>query len=244
MPFTPAHTAIVLPFLKSRWFSATGLIIGSMSPDFEYFFKMSVSSRYSHTFWGIFYFNIPVALLLALLFHEVVKVALVRNLPRFFQCRLQPMLQFKFVAYLKTHVWIFFVSVFIGAVSHLVWDGFTHSNGFFVVELPLIYRDSIIPFDGARYPLWYALQHISTLIGFLIVTVYFVNQKADEENHPSPGFIYWIGVLVTSFVITGIRFEFNFLGAFYGDLIVTGISAFTISLIIAGIAYRLIARHG
>ncbi|MFZ6000047.1 MAG: DUF4184 family protein, partial [Bacteroidota bacterium] len=27
MPFTPAHTVAVLPLLKSRWFSATGLII-------------------------------------------------------------------------------------------------------------------------------------------------------------------------------------------------------------------------
>ena len=56
MPFTPAHPAIVLPLIRSRYFSATGLIIGSLSPDFEYFFKMSVDSIYSHSKGGIILF--------------------------------------------------------------------------------------------------------------------------------------------------------------------------------------------
>jgi hypothetical protein len=42
MPFTFAHPAIVLPLkhLPKRWYSLTGLIIGSMTPDFEYFIRM------------------------------------------------------------------------------------------------------------------------------------------------------------------------------------------------------------
>ncbi|WP_240482010.1 DUF4184 family protein [Flavobacterium psychrophilum] len=39
MPFTFSHPAIILPlrYLPRQWFSLTGLIIGSLTPDFEYF---------------------------------------------------------------------------------------------------------------------------------------------------------------------------------------------------------------
>ncbi len=40
MPFTFAHPAAVLPFMKkqSKYISVTALILGSMAPDFEYFY--------------------------------------------------------------------------------------------------------------------------------------------------------------------------------------------------------------
>ena len=98
MPFTPAHPAIVLPFLKIKpeRVSATALVIGSIAPDFEYFFKMSVSGQHSHTLLGILYFDIPVTIGLAFLFHGVVKRNLIANLPAFFQYRFQPILQLEF----------------------------------------------------------------------------------------------------------------------------------------------------
>ena len=50
MPFTFAHPAIVLPFYKKpKFFSMTTLIIGSMSPDFEYFLRVKIKSDMSHT---------------------------------------------------------------------------------------------------------------------------------------------------------------------------------------------------
>ena len=41
MPFTFSHPAAVLPLrlLPRHWFSLTGLVIGSMVPDFEYFLR-------------------------------------------------------------------------------------------------------------------------------------------------------------------------------------------------------------
>ena len=53
MPFTPAHTALVLPFIQKRYLSATGLIAGSVAPDFEYFFKMSTNGVHGHTIPGL-----------------------------------------------------------------------------------------------------------------------------------------------------------------------------------------------
>ena len=87
MPFTPAHTAIILPLLRfdNRYVSSTALIIGSMAPDFEYFLKFSVDSKFSHTWSGVLYFDIPVVIFLALIFHGVVKNNLIHNLPRWLQ---------------------------------------------------------------------------------------------------------------------------------------------------------------
>jgi hypothetical protein len=51
MPFTASHPAIILPliYLPGKWISLTGLVIGSMTPDFEYFERMSVQSDYSYS---------------------------------------------------------------------------------------------------------------------------------------------------------------------------------------------------
>jgi hypothetical protein len=56
MPFTFAHPAVVLPggYLPKQWLSLTGLVVGSRTPDFEYFFRWRVLSLYSHTLAGIF----------------------------------------------------------------------------------------------------------------------------------------------------------------------------------------------
>ena len=76
MPFTFSHPAIVLPFLKTKKLSATGLIVGSMCPDFEYFIRMKVQSSISHTFLGLIVFNLPIGLLATFLFHEIIKNSL------------------------------------------------------------------------------------------------------------------------------------------------------------------------
>ena len=81
MPFTFSHPAIILPlnYLSKKWFSITGLVIGSLSPDFEYFIRMKIESNYSHTFWGIFYFDLPLGIMLTFIFHNIVKNELFEN---------------------------------------------------------------------------------------------------------------------------------------------------------------------
>ncbi|MDF2679050.1 MAG: hypothetical protein K0R47_240 [Brevibacillus sp.] len=71
MPFTFAHPAIVLPLRESRSFHFPALIIGSMAPDFEYFFRMQAYSAYSHTILGVFYMDVPLVIGLWLLFARV-----------------------------------------------------------------------------------------------------------------------------------------------------------------------------
>ena len=57
MPFTFAHPAAIIP-INSRFkskFCLTGLVLGSMAPDFEYFIRLKPYSAYGHNLIGFLY---------------------------------------------------------------------------------------------------------------------------------------------------------------------------------------------
>ena len=237
MPFTPAHVSIVLPLLRIRpqLISATALVIGSIAPDFEYFLKMSVSAEHGHTLLGIFYFDIPITIVSAFLFHGLVKRNLIANLPVFFQYRFQEVVSLDFKQYFKSHYWVVMISAGVGSFSHIVWDAFTHNNGFFVQRISL-YKQVSIPFDGVRYPLFYALQHLSTIVGLTILILYIWFMK-ERKNIPvnRPSFSYWAIILLTSCSVIFLRFGFNMQSLNLGDFVVSSISAILVAVFIGGL---------
>src|SRR6478609_2941554 len=103
MPFTFSHPAIILPitYLPRKWFSLTGLVVGSLTPDFEYFIRMRVQSDYSHTLSGLFWFDLPLGILLAFIFHNIVRDSLFENLPLILKSRLIRFKQFDWNSYFK-----------------------------------------------------------------------------------------------------------------------------------------------
>ncbi len=236
MPFTPAHPALVLPFLRinKRYLSATGLLIGSMAPDFEYFFTMKDHGEHGHTMAGLFYFDIPVTFLLALLFHKVIKYNLIRNLPGFFQARFNFLLELDFVGYARKYPMALLLGAAIGACSHLLWDSFTHPGAFFVTHLP--FYDSVIPFRGVRYPLYYGLQHISTYAGLLVTGIFIVLMKPDPATDIiKPGFAYWITAILLSGVILFFRFNLDSASLNLGNFVVSSMAAACCSSLVAGL---------
>ena len=234
MPFTPAHPAIVLPLLRSRWFSATGLIAGSLSPDFEYFFKMSVDGVHGHTWPGLFYFDLPVSVGLAYLFHLVVKRNLIHSLPLFLQSRFADTLTLRFQKYVLAKPFIFISSILVGATSHIVWDSFTHGTGFSVHYFSF-YRGSYFPFDGVNYPLWYALQHISTFVGLTLVFLYVAFMPALKSYLITPHYSYWLRLLLICIAVLSVRFAIQPNAASLGNIVVSAISALCIALVACGL---------
>lgn len=235
MPFTLSHSAAVLPILRSKYFSATGLIIGSMAPDFEYFFRMNVQGIYGHTWLGILYFDLPVAFLLAFLFHGVAKKNFIDQLPVFLQSRFREVRNFDFFTYLKDHKWIFVSSVIVGTATHIVWDGFTHEHQYFVRSLPEVYEGRYVPFRGAKYPLWYALQQISTVVGGVFLIGYVFRMKPAEGVFNKPGFLYWILLIILIALIVVVRMQFASSNLKYVVVVITAVSAFCISITILGL---------
>ncbi len=233
MPFTPAHTAIVLPFVQSRCLSATALIIGSMVPDFEYFLTMDDKASHGHTLGGIFYFDIPITIFIAFLFHRFVKINLINNLPLFLQRKFDDLKKFDFEVYFKKHWVIFVASAIIGIGSHLLWDSFTHPNTFIVRNLSVY--DTIVPYKGARYPLYYALQVISSYVGLFIVLIYILVKKSDAGvSVVQPVISYWMILILITSVVFFLRFYWlpNTLNLIRA--VITVVSGLCIALLIVG----------
>lgn len=245
MPFTPAHAAIVLPFLRinPRYVSATGLIIGSVTPDFEYFFKMETDGQHGHTLLGLLYFDVPVALFLALVFHVIVKAKFIDNLPVPLQTRLRPLRTLDFIKYLRSNFAAFMISALAGAATHIFWDAFTHVNGFFVVRLPF-YDGAYIPYDHVNYPLWYALQQIFSWLGMISIAWYLWLTKPVPGAVSKPFIGYWIFILVLSVFIVLIRFNFHPLDAKLGNLVVSIIAALCLSVLTAGMIPTRTSNYG
>jgi hypothetical protein len=237
MPFTVSHAAVVLPFLRARpqLVSGTALVIGSAAPDFEYFIKMGVNSYYSHTLLAIFYFNIPITILLAFLFHGVVKKNLIENLPFYFQYRFNELKCLDFQLYFKNNYWAVIISAGMGAASHIIWDSFTHNDGFFAQRISL-YKNIFIPFDGVRYPLFYGLQQISTYVGLLIVIIYTLSLKPDRNIQATKvSFTYWIMLIVLIVSILFLRFFFDTKTLDLGNFVVSLVSAILLSAFLCGL---------
>ncbi len=232
MPFTPAHTAVVLPFLRWRHLSATGLVVGSVAPDFEYFLKFSVDGIHGHTWAGLVYYDLPLTAVLSLLFHHLAARNLILSMPPFIQSRFIDVLDTPFLTILKTKPITFIVSALIGSASHILWDAFTHGNGFFVGYFSF-YDDAFVPFDGVNYPLWYALQYISTFVGLAIVVVYLIAKKG-RPALTSGKLSYWIVLIAITLIAMAIRFQIRSSDMNLGNVVVSAISGLCLGLLFCG----------
>jgi len=238
MPFTFSHPAIVLPFkrLTPKWLSMTGLIIGSLLPDFEYFIRMRMRSTFSHNLSSIFWFNLPLGILLAFIFHNIIRDTLIDNLPYFFKTRLYKLKNSNWNLYFKKNWYVIIYSFLIGILSHLFWDSFTHWNGYFVKKFPIL--KTYIFFWGEKQHLLRLLQHSSTLIGGLVILIFMIKLPQNTTVSSKISLKYWIMLVVLFLLIlfgrifTGINYKD------FGNLVVNIISSSLLSLLITSIIYK------
>lgn len=167
MPFTFAHPAIVLPLRRVRWFSFTALVFGSMAPDFEYFLRLQAYSSMSHTLAGLFLFDLPMTFLLSLLFHGIVKRAMIEHLPAPFDRGLQHCAESPWRLTTLRSFLVFCCSAVLGSVTHIFWDAFTHDGAFMVSRLQLLQEK--VELAGMAIPVYKFLQHGSTMGGLLCI---------------------------------------------------------------------------
>lgn len=231
MPFTFSHPAIILPlkYLPKNWFSLTGLVVGSVTPDFEYFIRMKVQSNYSHTLYGIFWFDLPLAILLSFLFHNTVRNALFFNSPDVIKSRILIFTSFNWNNYFKENWIIVVISLLIGIASHLLWDGFSHNQGYFVEHISTLKNS--INLLGNEIPIWKITQHLSTLIGAIVIVTSFFKFSENKIQYSVINKKYWIIISITTFLILILRFLADLKHATLGNSIVSLISAFLIALI-------------
>lgn len=170
MPFTLSHPLFAAPLKKIiPSLSVTGLVLGSMAPDIEYFFAMQPYRSIGHDITGFFLLGLPTCIAFAFAFHRIIKPFLPSMMPsilhidQFTAHRIQPWR-------LSTGLeWILFIlSIWIGFLSHLFMDNWTHGSGWFVQRLPFL--QSYIAGDQV----YHILQLSLSVLGALIPGLYFM----------------------------------------------------------------------
>lgn len=238
MPFTFSHPAIILPFLyipnARKWFSATGLIIGSIIPDFEYFLRMKIQSNYSHTLIGLCWFDIPLACIITFVFHNFIRNTLIDYSPKFLQSRVIAFKQFDWNEHFKKKYFVVIISILLGASSHLFWDSFTHHDAYFVNKISLL-RGSINIFE-MQLPVLKILQHGSTFLGGIVMFILFLFLPKEEIHIQKKRYIYWLTLSILTILVFSIRMFFmNFQ---IGNIIVSIISSLLLSLLINSFVFN------
>lgn len=166
MPFTLCHPAAVLPLYRYRQnISLPGLVIGSMAPDFVYFFSFGISGSFTHTPLGVLLYCVPAGLVLYSLYQLLIREPLLSWLPRAISSRMPPPVHWPLRG--ARSVATVMGSLAIGAASHIVWDSFTHANTVIVNSFE-IFR-TLVPLGGYQIPLFKILQQLSSLIGFIVI---------------------------------------------------------------------------
>ncbi|WP_224999336.1 DUF4184 family protein [Cesiribacter sp. SM1] len=200
MPFTLAHPAGALPlkWIKKDWFSTTGLVVGSMAPDYEYFLKQYPSPSLGETLWGALLFDLPLALIVALIFHLLVKRPLIRNLPQPYDHRLSGYAQTSFLAYLGKHWLVFVFSMLLGIASHFLLDWSTHP---FKGPLGNTAFTEVVTIGSLRTrPLIVAertFDVVGTLVLFLLIMRLNKPASAFTKASATNKWIFWILLFIT-----------------------------------------------
>lgn len=197
MPFTISHIAAVLPISKAKQLSATGLIIGSIVPDLEFVLQLKVVDHSSHTLPGIFLFDLPLALVLCLVFHLVIRDSLIISLPSYLQSKFIKFTRLNWINYFKINYLKVILSLLVGIGSHLVLDGFTHHDGIFIEIMPYLEY----PIKLLHLPVYQALQVILSILGLGYISWYILKM---EKCNISPNSSHLSGAYWSSF--TGIAF--------------------------------------
>ncbi|MFI8208398.1 DUF4184 family protein [Streptomyces werraensis] len=203
MPFTLSHPAAVLPLLRHP-FAPTALVCGAVAPDMPYFLgaagiPVSAQSWYepflnattSHQASGIAVPAVFGALLMAA--YAVVRRPVVALLPT------GPALtdrQGRRRSPLRRAAWVL-LSLAVGILTHLVWDSFTHADGYLVTRLGVLRAHVAGGLTVAR-----AVQHLSTAVGLVAIGV-FLWRRPRSSAPVAPGTLNEFPSRITRRVVVG-----------------------------------------
>ncbi|TCJ86874.1 uncharacterized protein DUF4184 [Cocleimonas flava] len=270
MPFTVSHTVAVIPLYKylGKYGAMSPLIIGSMTPDIAYITPFLVHQRMdSHSLIGLYLFCIPMGLTVYFLYHFLMAPVITSVLPKFIQKHLGSHLFQGKLPDIPSHVLV--LSLVVGALTHIIWDFFTHETG-----LPQFIHWMDVPLtaiDGYDIMPYRVLQHFSSLFGLALLVFWgmrWLNRNKNQtakitHNTADSGWRASSSLKMTAFlvvaissVLAGVFFglkhmpETEVMYGLYGAqvflrfAIVGGATAFLTSTMAMGLYYQYRIRSG
>lgn len=163
MPFTISHAAAVLPlqrFGRLR-LPLTALMVGSMAPDFGYFFSAGISRQLTHSFTGLFLFSLPAGLTVWLFYVIVLEKTTITLLSDRWHTRFAHTDAIRPRLILRACL-----AILLGAITHLLWDAATHRATFVTDAFPALLGAT----PGLPWlPIYHLLHGISSVVGLVIL---------------------------------------------------------------------------
>ncbi|MFC9509737.1 DUF4184 family protein [Streptomyces sp. NPDC057002] len=177
MPFTLSHAAAVLPAVRT---DGTGrgplvpavLVAGSFAPDMTYYAASVLSGAMefgdvTHAFPGVFTVDVLIAWALVGLW-LLMREPLVALLPRARQGRVAALVRCGTPRARVTPSLVvrWYVSAVLGALTHVVWDAFTHLDRWGMRLFPVLGR------EVAGSPLYWYLQYGGSAVAAVVIAVF------------------------------------------------------------------------
>jgi len=182
MPFTLAHPAAVLPLRGRRYLATAPLIIGALAPDLPYYMPGALA-RYlpeTHNVAGAFTSCLALGLLL---------LAAIFVLRRPLTALLAPRARFLCLRALaglrRPSAWLLAVpALLVGTWTHLLWDSFTHSDGWAVRRIAALSAPVTIGPYTAQ--VCHVLQYLSSVFGLVVLAIWYLRLPAPARVPPDP----------------------------------------------------------
>jgi hypothetical protein len=169
VPFTLAHPAAVLPLHRAPHLRSAPLIVGAMVPDLPYYLPGGIARYVPLTHAFVHSFSVDLALGYALLASLVV---LQRPLTALLSARARALCLRALQPFHRPVEWVLAApAILLGVWTHLLWDSFTHGDGWMVHRVAALSAPLVIgPYDGTVF---HALQYLSSVIGLCVLAVWY-----------------------------------------------------------------------
>lgn len=170
MPFTLSHPAAILPLRRLQPLRTVPLVLGAMAPDFSHYLPTSVRTWFPDTHNLAASWRVCVPLCLAIiggcyLLRAPLTALMSSRARRLCLAAIEPFGK-------RPLEWLLApFSILIGAWSHLLWDSFTHGNGWMVRHYAVLHANFTIgPYDTSVNRV---LQYLSSVAGLAILAVWY-----------------------------------------------------------------------
>ena len=220
-----------------------------MAPDYLYFLQLSHSSRYGHSFPGIFTFSLPAGLAVLFLYHYLFKKPLFSLAPDHLARRVAAD-DLRYSFWPASRFALITASVLIGVFTHVIWDDFTHERGLFVTVVP-----DLKLYFGLHMPMYAFLQLASTAVGALLLAWAYWRwcRRTQPRSGPLvPQLALWSRLLIVAAGVGGIAgfaipyglqmakpFQAEWFSVFVVKTIIAGITAGFVELCVFSVAWHL-----
>ena len=193
-----------------------------------------------HTFAGFVWFNLPLVILVYFIYQLFVHETLFNHLPNCLQDSYTKRIDSNGVV----KVVVFCYSALLGMITHVVWDSFTHINGYMVLKFPKIFTYSTNIY-GFSIPLYKFLQHGGTLLGLTIILVYMYVRASSQRGHSrirvssKRKLIFWSSISLLAVVFMFLWYLMDYVSIMsYGIVVVRMIDSFFLSLLVGSLVFN------